>query len=76
VFNRTGQPVTIRDTETSRRSIIERHKEFFQYYATDDEMQWDYYTVRGLALPKEVLQKVFYDNIVQWLPGADKAFQK
>ena len=76
VFNRKGQPTTTKDAESSRRSILERNKQFFQYYATDDEIQWDYYTVRGLALPKEVLQKVFYDNVVQWLPGAEKAFQK
>jgi hypothetical protein len=39
-------------------------------------MKWDYYTVKGLALPREVLQKIYYDNIVRWLPGAEKAFQK
>ncbi|MCP4263462.1 MAG: amidohydrolase family protein [Planctomycetes bacterium] len=75
-LNRSGQPVTIQDMESDRRSILERNKQFFQYYATDDEMQWDYYTIRGLALPKEVLQKVFYDNVVLWLPGAEKAFRK
>jgi len=75
-FNRSVQKARAREIESSRRSILERHRQFFQYYATDDEMQWDYYTVRGLALPKEVLQRVFYDNIVQWLPGAEKAFQK
>jgi len=74
--NRSVQKARAREIESSRRSILERHRQFFQYYATDDEMQWDYYTVRGLALPKEVLQKVFYDNVVQWLPGAEKAFQK
>jgi len=75
-FDRSGQPATTRDMESSRRSILERNKINFRYYATDDEIQQGYYKVKGLALPKEVLQKVFYDNVVRWLPGAEKAFQK
>jgi hypothetical protein len=67
---------TARDIESSRRSILERHSQFSQYYATDDEMQWDYYTVKGLALPRQVLKKIYYDNIVRWLPGAEKAFRQ
>ncbi|MHC4120232.1 MAG: amidohydrolase family protein [Planctomycetota bacterium] len=75
-FTRSVRKATAREIESSRRSILDRHRQFFRYYATDDEIPWDYYTVRGLALPKEVLQQVFYDNVVRWLPGAEKAFQK
>lgn len=75
-FDRAGKPVTARQIQSNRRMILERNRQFFRYYATDDEIKWDYYTVKGLALPKEVLQKVFYDNIVKWIPGTDKAFQE
>jgi predicted TIM-barrel fold metal-dependent hydrolase len=75
-FSGSVKAVTARDIESSRRSILDRHRQFSRYYATDDEMTWDYYTARGLALPWEVLQKIYYANIVRWLPGAEKAFQK
>lgn len=75
-FNRSVRPATAKEIESSRRSILERHRQFSLYYATDDDMQWDYYTVRGLALPQQVLRKIYYDNIVQWLPGAEEAFQQ
>ena len=74
-FSRSVKPATARDIESSRRSILDRHRQFSQYYATDAEMRWDYYTVRGLALPREVLQKIYYDNVVRWLPGAEKSFE-
>ena len=75
-FSRSIKPVTEQEIESSRRSILDRHRQFSRYYATDDQMKWDYYTVKGLALPREVLQKIYHDNIVRWLPGAGKAFQK
>lgn len=74
-FNRSRQAATTRDIESSRRSILGRDRQFSQYFATDDDMQWDYYTVKGLALPRDILRKIYYDNVVRWLPGAEKAFQ-
>ena len=75
VFNRSGQGATPREIESRRRSVLDRDRQFSRYYATDDDMRWDYYTVKGLALPREVLRKIYYDNVVRWLPGAEKAFQ-
>ncbi len=81
-----GVPMTDEDIEESKRSILDRHDLFFRYYATDEEIPWGNhviggkplpeptYTVKGLALPKEVLDKVFYKNAVKWFPGVEKNF--
>lgn len=63
-----------------------RHGLFFRYLATDDDIPWGdiivgdmpqpepSYTVKGLALPEEVLKKIFYDNAVKWFPGIEQGF--
>ena len=65
----------------------ERNAQFARYYATDDEIPFgdllssdkpvrgpEYY-VTGLALPKGVLKKVYYDNVLKWFPGAEESYQ-
>jgi predicted TIM-barrel fold metal-dependent hydrolase len=74
------------EIESRRDRFLERQDFFFRYYATDDEFPWGNdivgdkpfpepeYSVKGLALPPEVLKKVFYDNAVKWFPGVEKEF--
>ena len=57
-----------------------------RYYASDEIFPWANnirggkpvpeaeYTVQGLALPQEVLEKVYYKNAVKWFPGIDKEY--
>ena len=65
----------------------ERNAQFARYFATDDEIPFgdflsgdkpvrgtEYY-VQGLALPENVLKKVYYDNVLKWFPGADEGYQ-
>jgi len=78
--------MTENDIRDSRKSILDRHELFFRYYATDDDIPWGNYviggkplpeptyTVKGLALPKEILDKVFYENAAKWFPGVNKDF--
>ncbi len=74
LITREGKETTPRDIESSIKSIMDRHEQFFQYYATDDEMPLGNYTVKGLALPEEVLNKIFYGNAVRWVPGVNNDF--
>jgi len=72
------------------KSFIERwkyrYKLFFTYLATEDEIPWGNhiigdkplpeptYKVKGIALPKDVLEKIYYKNSVKWFPGVEKDF--
>jgi predicted TIM-barrel fold metal-dependent hydrolase len=81
-----GVPMTREDIEDSRRSILDRHDLFFRFYASTDEIPWGNYviggkplpeptyTVQGLALPRNVLDKIFYQNAVEWFPGVEKSY--
>jgi len=51
--------------------IKETYDKDFKYFATDQEMEvWEVNgKFRGLALPADVLRKIFHDNAVKWYPG-------
>ncbi|MFC1614355.1 amidohydrolase family protein [Gemmatimonadota bacterium] len=52
--------------------IEETYNKDYRYFATDEEMEvWEVDgKFRGLALPADVLKKIFYDNFYKWYPGA------
>ena len=41
----------------------------WKYFATDEAITYSGHTIRGLALPKSVLRKLYHDNAVRWVPG-------
>lgn len=79
--------MTAEEKKETKKEIEFRNNVFLQYYATSDEIPWGNiisgdkpkpkpsYTVKGLNLPKEVLDKFFYKNAVSWFPGIDKDFR-
>ncbi len=85
-IKKNGESMSEKDIEKSRNHILERYDLFSRYYATEEEIPWGSYvhggkpypkatySVTGLALPKEVLKKLYYDNAVKWLPGINKDF--
>jgi len=48
-------------TETYRRD--------WKFLATDDAIRLQGREIRGLALPRPVLKKIYHDNAVRWIPG-------
>ncbi|MCK4966725.1 hypothetical protein KAS50_06825 [bacterium] len=46
----------------------------FRYFGTDEVITRGNYSVRGLALPREVLYKIFYRNAVKWIPVINKDY--
>ena len=41
----------------------------WRYFATDDTFEYLGHEVRGLNLPRPVLQKLYHDNAIRWIPG-------
>jgi predicted TIM-barrel fold metal-dependent hydrolase len=41
----------------------------WRFFATDDRFYYKDVRTRGLALPPAVLQKLYHDNAVRWIPG-------
>ncbi len=87
LYNKAGEMLTIKEQEEVKRVFVDRYNFFLRYYATDDQIPWGNdiygdkplpapaYNVQGLALPMEVLQKIYYQNAVEWFPGVDNAFK-
>ena len=44
----------------------------WKYFATDERIETRAGRVQGLALPPEVLRKIFRENALRWVPGADR----
>jgi len=82
----SSKEMTPEQQEETKKEMEYRGDLFAQYYATSDDIPWgniissDHpkpaptYTVKGLNLPKEVLDKLYYKNAVQWFPGIDKDY--
>jgi predicted TIM-barrel fold metal-dependent hydrolase len=41
----------------------------WRFFATDDTFDYRGHNVQGLQLPHPVLQKLYHDNAVRWIPG-------
>ncbi len=70
----SGAKRTPEQAERAKQSLSRRYSNDFEFFATDNEISRRDYSIRGLALPKEVLYKIFYGNAVRWVPGINKDF--
>jgi hypothetical protein len=41
----------------------------WKFLATDETFEYQGQKMRGLSLPQPVLQKIFRDNALHWIPG-------
>jgi predicted TIM-barrel fold metal-dependent hydrolase len=53
---------------TAKRWAAEYERDW-RYFATSEPVEFDGRKVAGLDLPKLVLEKIFHDNAVRWVPG-------
>lgn len=60
--------------DQSKKDLMNQYTRDFNYLSTSQEFTRDHYHVRGLELPETVLQKIYYDNAVFWVPGVEKGF--
>lgn len=83
LFDREENPLSVQQINSMKQAYLRRHDFFMRYYASDEIFPWannirggepipeEEYTVQGLALPEEVLEKVYYKNAVKWFPGIE-----
>lgn len=86
IYNEEGNRISEEQINSMKQSYLQRHDFFMRYYASDEIFPWannirggkpapaTEYSVQGLALPEEVLEKVYYKNAVNWFPGIDKEY--
>ncbi len=79
--------MTPEQIKNTLEGILYRNDLFLKYYATNDEIPWGNiissdrpipepsYMVSGINLSRDVLDKVFYENAVNWFPGIDKDYK-
>ncbi len=74
-MSKLGQEWTKDEVVKEKKRLLDRYDHDFIYYSTDHKIKKGNYYINGLALPDEVLGKIFYSNAVRWVPGINKAFQ-
>ncbi len=86
MYDDDGDPLPGEEIDGMKKAYLSRHDFFMRYYASDEIFPWANnirggkpvpeaeYTIEGLALPKEVLEKVYYKNAVDWFPGIDREY--
>jgi predicted TIM-barrel fold metal-dependent hydrolase len=63
------RPSSAEERQGFARSLEESYRRDFRYYAAEGEMEYRGRTVRCLALPREVLEKLFHANAERVIPG-------
>ena len=65
---------TPEELDQLKEDLMKQYENDFNYLATNQEFARSHYSVRGLELPETVLQKIYYDNAVSWVPGVERGF--
>jgi predicted TIM-barrel fold metal-dependent hydrolase len=61
------------DDAGATRELQEAHDRDWKFFASKDALTYRNRQVPGLGLPEKVVQKIFRDNAVRWLPGIARA---
>ncbi|MFC1557913.1 amidohydrolase family protein [candidate division KSB1 bacterium] len=73
-LKKLGQKLTPEQAAKRKEFLMKRYINDFRYFGTDEVITKGNHSVSGLALPKEVLYKIFYGNAVKWVPGINKDY--
>lgn len=75
-MSKVNQQWTVEEVRKEKKDLFKKYMNDFIYYFTDQEINRGKYSIRGLALPEEVLHKIFYCNAVKWVPGIDREYRQ
>jgi len=65
---------SVNEIDKLKMDLLSQYDKEFNYFATDQQFSRKNYTVSGLALPEEILHKLYYHNSVSWVTGIEKDF--
>ena len=54
--------------------LLDQYNREFDYFTTATKQNYNGFSLEGLNLPEEVLEKIFYRNAVHLIPGVGKEF--
>jgi predicted TIM-barrel fold metal-dependent hydrolase len=57
------------DPAMASRSLQATHDRDWEFFARGDMMNYHGHPTQGLALPEDVLRKIFRGNALRWIPG-------
>jgi amidohydrolase family protein len=57
------------DDNEAARQFQETHEREWKFFATKDTLTFGKRQVQGLGLPERVVNKIFRENAIRWLPG-------
>ena len=57
------------DTKKTLSEFRSTYARDWKFFSTDQQVQYLGHSYRGLALPPDVLRKLFHDNALHWFPG-------
>jgi predicted TIM-barrel fold metal-dependent hydrolase len=69
-----GERWTAEEIEQLKADLLGQYRREFDYFSMDRDQEYENFSLKGLDLPGEVLEKIFYRNAVRWVPGADRNF--
>jgi len=57
------------DEESAAQSFLASREREWAFFSSGELLKFRDAEVRGLALPGNLLRKIFHDNALRWLPG-------
>lgn len=57
------------DTDKALAEFNGTYARDWKFFATDKNVEYEGHEYQGLALPPQVLRKIFHENAIHWLPG-------
>ena len=67
-----GTDLAVLPRDDTRKALEEWNQTYtrdWQFFATDQMVEYKGHGYHGLTLPEAVLHKIFHDNALQWFPG-------
>jgi predicted TIM-barrel fold metal-dependent hydrolase len=73
-MEKVGERWTAEEVEQLKTDLLDQYRREFDYFSMDRDQQYENFSLNGLDLPEEVLEKIFYRNAVSLMPALADSF--